>query len=224
MPTPTSGWRPSPQPWRSSAATAKSTTSPESRCRSRTSWGSPTKPLREAADVRIDRFRLDDFDIRTRFALSWARQHARRVTAGSEARWQRLSYDIADPDAAGLLVKEGGGARLAYGDEAADGLDLRDDSPVIDIVLAVAAEGRSVNGIGDALHHLGRATDEMLWAAIAEMARLLGEGDRDGQVWAWAIRNRNQILGRAETVQRDHHQATERAAVAAAQKTLPLDV
>ena len=179
--------------------------------------------VEEAADIRIDKFRLGDFDVRTRFALSWTRQHSRSVAAASEARWQRLSYDMDDADAAGVLVKERGGSRLAYGDEATASIDLHDDSAIVDIVLAVAAEGRSVVAIGDALHALGREGDEMLWAAMTEMARFVGEADRDGQIWAWAVRNRKQITSRAETARRDHQKAVAQGEAAAAQKTLPLD-
>ncbi|MDE0664812.1 MAG: hypothetical protein OXH67_04390 [Acidimicrobiaceae bacterium] len=179
--------------------------------------------VEEAADIRIDKFRLGDFDTRSRFALSWVRQHARTPAAASEARWQRLSYDMTDQDAAGLLVKDRGGVRFAYGDEAAAHVDLGGDSAVIDIVLAIAAEGRSVNDIGDALHTLGREGDEMLWAATAEMARLVGEADRDGQVWTWAVRNRREIASRAESARRDHQVSAERATAAAAQQPLPLD-
>ena len=178
------------------------------------------RAVEEAADIRIDKFRLTDFDTRTRFALSWARQHGRKPAAASEARWQRLSYGMTDHDADGLLAKERGGARLAYGDEAATHIELDDDSAVIDIVLAIAAEGRSVNSIGETLHLLGREGDEMLWAATAEMARLTGEADSDGQVWTWAIRNRHQIQGRAETVRRDRQIAAQHAA---AEMPLPFD-
>ena len=67
--------------------------------------------VEDAADIRIDKFRLADFDERTRFALSWALLHGRRVGAGSAARWQRLSYDVTDADVEGILVKtrEGSG-------------------------------------------------------------------------------------------------------------------
>ena len=158
------------------------------------------KAVEEAADVRIDKFRLTDFDERTRFALSWARQHARRVAAGSEARWQRLSHGMTDSDAEGILVKEKGGSRLAFGDEFAASSrsqQLNSTSAVIDIALAVAAEGRSLPEIADALHLLDRESDEMLWAAMTALARLVGEGDRDGQVWAWAVRNRQLISAQA---------------------------
>ena len=185
-------------------------------------FGLARQAVEEAADVRIDKFKLTDFDNRTRFVLSWARQHARRVAAASDARWQRLSYDMADTDAAGLLVKERGGTRLTYGAEVAAGIELRDDSAVIDLVLAVACHGRSVNDIGDALQTLGRDSDEMLWAATAEMARLVGEADRDGQVWAWAVRNRQQINARAETSRRDRRDRRVAADRVAAQVPLPL--
>ena len=175
------------------------------------------KAVEEAANIRVDRFALKDFDIRTRFALAWARQHGRRTAAASEARWQRLSYDIADDGAAGLLVKDKGGTRFAYGSEAAKFIDLRDDSPAIDIALAVAAEGREMHAMADVLQHLARDSDEMLWSAMAELPRLLGEADRDGQVWTWAVRNRNQITTRAGTIRDERH---ETALAQAAQPTI----
>ena len=176
--------------------------------------------VEEAANIPVDKFKLTDFDTRTRFVLSWTRQHARRVAAGSEARWQRLSYDMADNDVHGLLVKERGGTRLAHGDEAAKTIELRDDSPVIDIVLAIAAQGQSLNDIADALQILERETDEMLWAVTAEMARLVGEADRDGKVWTWAGRNRKQVCDRADALRQDRRAALERDKELAAQSTM----
>ena len=165
--------------------------------------GMAHRAVEEAADVRIDRFKLTDFDVRTRFALSWLRQHDRRVAPASEARWLRLSYDVTDDDVKGLLQKAKGGPRLAFGDEAADVLALHPTSPVVDIVLAVAAEDRSISDIAEALHILERADDEMLWAAMAEFARVLGESDRDGQVFTWAGRQRHLIAERASHLSRD---------------------
>ena len=176
--------------------------------------------VEEAANIPVDKFKLTDFDTRTRFVLSWARQHARRVAAGSEARWQRLSYDMADNDVQGLLVKERGGTRLAHGDEASKTIELRDDSPVIDIVLAIAAQGQSLNDIADALQILERETDEMLWAVTAEMARLIGEADRDGKVWTWAVRNRKEVCDRADALRQDRRAALERDKELAAQPTM----
>ena len=170
------------------------------------------KAVEEAANVRIDKFRLTDFDERTRFAISWARQHSRRVAAASEARWQRLSYDMSDSDVEGILVKEKGGSRLAYGSEYADSPrahHLHSTSAVIDIALAVAAEGRSLSDIADAMHLLDRENDEMLWAAMSELARLAGEGDDDGQIWAWAVRNRHLICGQAQRARTEHQKELE---------------
>ena len=167
------------------------------------------KAVEEAANVRIDKFQLTDFDERTRFAISWARQHGRRVAAASEARWQRLSYDMSDSDVEGIIVKDKGGSRLASGDEYAQTArshHLHSTSAVIDIALAVAAQGRSLSEIADALHLLDRENDEMLWAAITELDRLLGEGDPDGQIWAWAVRNRQLICGQAQRARTEHQQ------------------
>ena len=168
------------------------------------------KAVEEAADVRIDKFRLADFDERTRFGLSWAGQHGRRVAAASEARWQRLSYDMSENDVEGITKKVRGGPRLAYGDETSTELDLHPNSAVIDIALAVAAEGRGLAEIAEALHVLDRENDELLWAAMAELARSVGESDRDGQTWTWAVRQRNLICDRALRARGDREQERER--------------
>ena len=165
--------------------------------------GMAHRAVEEAADVRIDRFKLTDFDVRTRFALSWLRQHGRSVAPASEARWLRLSYDVTDDDVKGLLQKSKGGPRLAFGDEATATLALHPTSPVVDIVLAVAAEGRSISDIAAALHMLERADDEMLWAAMSEFARVLGESDRDGQTFTWTVRQRHLIAERAARLTRE---------------------
>ena len=181
------------------------------------------KAVEEAANVRIDKFRLTDFDERTRFAISWARQHGRRVAAASEARWQRLSYDMSDSDVEGIIIKDKGGSRLAYGDEFAEtsrSQHLHSTGAVIDIALAVAAEGRSLSDIADALHLLDRENDEMLWAAMTELARLVGEGDPDGQIWAWAVRNRQLICGQAQRARTEHQQEREHKAAQDSQTRL----
>ena len=165
--------------------------------------GMAHRAVEEAADVRIDRFKLTDFDVRTRFALSWLRQHGRSVAPASEARWLRLSYDVTEDDVKGLLQKVKGGPRLAFGDEAAATLTLHATSPVVDLVLAVAEEGRSITDIAAALHTLERADDEMLWAAMSEFARVLGESDRDGQTFTWAVRQRHLIVERASRLTRE---------------------
>ncbi|MCQ3808647.1 MAG: DUF1156 domain-containing protein, partial [Acidimicrobiia bacterium] len=168
--------------------------------------GMAHRAVEEAADVRIDRFKLTDFDVRTRFALSWLRQHNRSVAPASEARWLRLSYDVTEDDVKGLLQKSKGGSRLAFGDEAAPGLSLHPTSPVADIVLAVAAQGRMLSDIAAALHTLERANDEMLWAAMSEFARVLGESERDGQTLTWAVRQRHLITERAARLTRETNQ------------------
>ena len=185
--------------------------------------GLARKAVEEAANVRIDKFKLTDFDERTRFAISWARQHGRRVAAASEARWQRLSYDMSDSDVEGIIIKDKGGSRLASGDEFAEtsrSQHLNSTSAVIDLALAVAAEGRSLSDIADALHLLDRENDEMLWAAITELARLVGEGDPDGQTWAWAVRNRQLICGQAQRARTEHQKEREHKAAQDSQSKL----
>ena len=178
------------------------------------------KAVEEAANVRIDKFRLIDFDDRTRFSLAWARQHGRRVAAGSESRWQRLSYDLSDGDVRGIIVKAKGGTRLAFGHEAAGSVDLEPTSPAIDVALAVACADRSVADIAEALHLIQREHDDMLWAAIAALSRYVGESDDDGLQWAWAVRNRQEICGRAQHMRSERERQLAETAAREAHLTL----
>ena len=170
--------------------------------------------VQEAADIQIDGRPLGDFDKRSQFALFWVRQYGRNLAAASEARWQRLASDMTEAETAGLLTKSGKGMRLACASEsvpaskepspAHKGSELPSpaaSSAVIDAALAVAAAGRSLTDTADVLAQQGRADDELLWAAMAELARLLGEGDPDGGVWTWVVRNRGHIAGRADEVE-----------------------
>ncbi|MDE0231072.1 MAG: DUF1156 domain-containing protein [bacterium] len=163
--------------------------------------------VEDAADIRIDKFRLVDFDERTRFALSWARLYGRRVGAGSAARWQRLSYDVTEADVAGILVKTKGGQRLALGADSEASLDI--DSSLIDVLFGIARLGRDPREIATFLHDLGRETDEQLWAAMGEMSRLVGEADQDGQTWTWTVRNRNFIREQAARTESDSDKPVE---------------
>ena len=169
------------------------------------------KAVEDAADIRIDKFRLAEFDQRSRFALSWVRHHRRSSATPERARWQRLSYDVSEADVDGLLAKRRGGVRLAYGRETVKTLTLHPSSPVIDIALSVAAKGRSLSDIADLLHSLDRENDEMLWAAMAELARLVGEKDRDGNTWTWAIRQRRLIVVRAAHANAERRQRQDAA-------------
>lgn len=170
--------------------------------------------VQEAADIQIDGRPLGDFDKRSQFALFWVRQYGRNLAAASEARWQRLASDMTEAETAGLLTKSGKGMRLACASEsvpaskepspAHKGSELPSpaaSSAVIDAALAVAAAGRSLTDTADVLAQQGRADDELLWAAMAELARLLGEGDPDGGVWTWVVRNRGHVAGRAGEVE-----------------------
>ena len=168
--------------------------------------------VQEAAAIQIDGRPLGDFDKRSQFALFWVRQYGRSPAAASEARWQRLASDMAEDETKGLLVKSGKGMRLAFASESVSarkesGPARKESDPpspvtgaVIDTALAVAAAGRSLD-TADVLAQHGRADDELLWAAMAELARLLGEGDTDGGVWTWVVRNRGHVAGRAGEVE-----------------------
>lgn len=156
--------------------------------------------VEEAADIRIDALPLATFDARTRFALFWARVHGRAVTAGSEARWQRLAADLEEPDTDGLLTRVKKGVRLAYSAEAARS-QVSAATATIDVVLAVADAGKSLAAVATVLSAAGRPDDQFVWAAMSELTRVLPEGDSDCEVWTWVVRNRPAITGASRSVE-----------------------
>ena len=169
------------------------------------------RTVQEIAAIRIDGLPLETFDVPSMFALSWARQNRRRPAPGSELRWERLTYHLEESATAGLVVKDGKGFRLAYASEA----DPQEsaEAPVIDIVFAVARAGRSVSAVAEVLAATGRNDDPFVWAAMTELADLLGEADDDGAVWTWVVRNRAAVITGSQAVETERiRRADERAA------------
>ncbi|MCY3952182.1 MAG: hypothetical protein OXG69_06505 [bacterium] len=157
------------------------------------------RAVQEIAVVKIDGLPLESFDVRSMFALSWARQNGRSTAPGSELRWERLTHHLDESATGGLVVKDGKGFRLAYASES--GPQATPESPVIDVVLAVASASRSVSAVSELLAASGRAEDPFVWAAMAELAGLLGEADRDGEVWTWVVRNRAAITSSSQSIE-----------------------
>ena len=153
----------------------------------------------EIAAISIDGLPLETFDVRSMFVLSWARQYGRRRAPGSELRWERLTYHLDESATDGLVVKRGKGFRLAYASEA--GRQATSASPVIDVVFAVAAAGKSLSGVAELLALSGRIDDDFVWAAMTELADVLSEADTDGDVWTWVVRNRTAITSGSQAVE-----------------------
>ena len=160
--------------------------------------GAAHRAVEEASDERVGNFRIAEFDRRTRFALSWARRYGRGAGPGSAARWLRLSYGLADRSVGGILVRTKGGQRMAYSTDIAVGGDLSSDSSLVDLALAAAGAGRSVTETAALVGLPEGERRERLWATLEELSRLVGETDEDGQIWAWAVRNRPSIEACAE--------------------------
>lgn len=145
----------------------------------------------EIAAISIDGLPLETFDVRSMFALSWARQYGRRPASGSELRWERLTYHLDESATDGLVVKHGKVFHLAYASDAQR--QATSASPAIDVVFAVAAAGKSLRAVAELLALSGRIDDDFVWAAMTELADVLGEADTDGEVWTWVTRNRTAI-------------------------------
>ena len=155
--------------------------------------------VQEIAAISVDGLPLETFDVRSMFALSWARQYGRRAAPGSELRWERLTYHLDESATSGLVVKDGKGFRLAYASEGDP--QATAESPVVDVVFAVAIAGKSVSAVAEVLAVSGRTTDPFVWAAMTELADLLGEADTDGEVWTWVVRNRASVMSGSQSIE-----------------------
>ena len=165
----------------------------------------------EIADLRIGSFPLEAFDKRTQFALSWTRQYQRNAAAGSEPRWERLTHDMEESDTRGLLHKVKSTykfATAAQSDIAKE--ELAPGLAAIDTAFAVAAAGKSVSAVAEVLAATDSASDELLWAVMAQLAADLGDTDSDGDVWTWVTRNRTASLTGTAVIAEDERKAERR--------------
>ena len=163
--------------------------------------------VQEIAAIRIDGLPLETFDVRSMFGLSWARQYGRQEAPGSELRWERLTYHLDESATSGLVVKDGKGFRLAYASEGSP--QATSESPVIDVVFAVAVAGKSVSSVAEVLAASARTNDPFVWAAMTELADLLSEADADGEVWTWVVRNRTSIISGSRSIETARARRTE---------------
>lgn len=165
----------------------------------------------EIADLRIGSFPLETFDKRTQFALSWTRQYKRNPAAGSEPRWERLTHDMEESDTRGLLHKVKSTYKFATA--AQSGIAKAELVPglaAIDTAFAIAAAGKSVSAVAEVLAATDSASDELLWAVMAQLAADLGDTDSDGDVWTWVTRNRTAILTGTAVIAEDERKAEQR--------------
>jgi putative DNA methylase len=157
--------------------------------------------VQEAADIRIDDLPLGTFDVRTRFALFWAKVFGRSVAAGSEARWQRLAADLDETATEGVLEKVGNGVRLAFASESALTVaEIEPTTPVFDVALAMVAEAKSLAHAAEVLIAADRIEDPYLWAAVRALAGSVAEADVDGEAWTYLTRNRQAAVSSTRNV------------------------
>jgi putative DNA methylase len=151
------------------------------------------RAVEEAAAVVIDHLPLETFDMRTRFALSWARLYRRSVAPKSEARWQALAADLSSDELKGILQEADKGVRFGYAKDWNG--TLTETSATIDVAMAMAkAWPNGLDAVVDVLVATGRDTaDNYLWAAIGYLSSLLPEADPDAIAWTSLVRGRGGI-------------------------------
>jgi adenine-specific DNA methylase len=179
--------------------------------------------VQEAADIRIDNLPLGEFDERTRFALFWVKVFGRSITAGSEARWQRLAADLDESATEGVLVKDGKGVRLAFAHECALAPDQIDPTTrVFDVAIAMIKEGKSLARAAEVLIAADKTEDPYLWASVRALSESVPEADSDGEAWTYLVRNRQAVLSSTRNLAVARQRELEHDEVASAQGTLPL--
>jgi putative DNA methylase len=151
------------------------------------------RAVEEAAAVVIDDLPLETFDMRTRFALSWARLYRRSVAPKSEARWQALAADLSSDGLKGILQEADKGVRFGYAKDWKG--TLTETSATIDVAMAMAKVWPDgLDAVVDVLVATGRDTaDNYLWAAIGYLSSLLPEADPDAIAWTSLVRGRGGI-------------------------------
>ena len=162
--------------------------------------------VEEAAEIQIGNTPLEVFDPRSHFALFWTYMYGRTVVPGSEVRWLRLGWEMAEEDTDGLLKKQGKGFRLIYASEVKK---PRERNTVIDVALAVAGVGKSIRDIATVLADSKMVENELLWDSISHLAQHVTEADNDGDVWTWAVRNRSVIISFSQGIEEDRTRKEE---------------
>jgi putative DNA methylase len=151
------------------------------------------RAVEEAAAVVIDELPLETFDVRTRFALSWARLYRRSVAPKSEARWQALAADVPSDALKGILEDVDKGVRLTYARNSKG--SITETSAVIDVAMAMArAWPDGLDAVAEVLIESGRdSSDHYLWAAVSYLSSLLPDADQDAVAWTSLLRARGGI-------------------------------
>jgi adenine-specific DNA methylase len=177
--------------------------------------------VQEAADIRLDDLPLGTFDERSRFALFWAKLFGRSIAPGSEARWQRLAADLDEAATDGVIVKARKGVRLAYAQETAvppEGIELT--TPVFDVAVAMAGEGKSLAHAAQVLVAANRIEDPYVWAAVRALSSSVPEADPDGEAWTYFVRNRQAVVSSTRNLAAAKQREAMAAEAASAQQTL----
>jgi putative DNA methylase len=179
--------------------------------------------VQEAADIRIDDLPLETFDERTRFALFWTKIYGRSVAPGSEARWQRLAADLDDEATERILTKSGKGIRLSLASEVALAPEeVEPTTSVIDVVMAMVADGKSLARSAEVLLAADRVDDPYVWAAVRALSDAVPEADPDGEAWTYLVRNRQAVVSSTHNVAAVKQREGEQSEASSAQGKLDL--
>lgn len=165
------------------------------------------RAVEDAAAIVIDQLPLETFDVRTRFALSWARLYRRSVAPKSEARWEALVADVASDTLKGVLEGTDKGVRLGYAKDWKG--TVTETSATVDVAMAMArAWPAGLDAVAEVLVATGRDTqDNYLWAAIGYLSSLLPEADPDAVAWTSLVRGRRGIGAVTRGVVSARHEA-----------------
>jgi putative DNA methylase len=151
------------------------------------------RTVRDAMRLRVDELPLETFDATTRFAIFWLRAKGRAEVPKGEARFFAQADELRLDDLRGRILSESAaGFRLRLDDPGPVG----PDSSTIEVVRAMvqAWEAGGTEAVATVIAEADRqATDQHIWAVVADLARQIPSADRLAKALAGIKRMSNTV-------------------------------
>jgi putative DNA methylase len=151
------------------------------------------RTVRDAMRLRVDELPLETFDATTRFAIFWLRAKGRAEVPKGEARFFAQADELRLDELRGRILSESAaGFRLRLDDPGPVG----PGSSTIEVVRAMAHawEAGGTEAVAAVIAAADReATDQHIWAVVADLARQIPSADKLAQALAGIKRMSNTV-------------------------------
>jgi adenine-specific DNA methylase len=151
------------------------------------------RTVRDAMRLRVDELPLETFDATTRFAIFWLRAKGRAEVPKGEARFFAQADELRLDELRGCILSESrAGFRIRLDDPGPVG----PGSSTIEVVRAMAHawEVGGTEAVAAVIAAADReATDQRVWAVVADLARQIPSADKLAQALAGIKRMSNTV-------------------------------